>query len=61
MSLSHPLHSTAHPVLLVITFPIHMYSNKFALFVATIDTWCYGWTLANSWPSVGLKVVRFII
>ena len=27
----------------------------------TIDTQCYGWTLANSQPSVGLKVARLNI
>ena len=26
-----------------------------------IDIWCYGWTLANHWSSVGFEVVRFII
>ena len=61
ISLSHPLHSIACPVLLVITFPTHMYSDKFTRLLLQKHDAIYGWTLANSQPSVGLKVVRLII
>ena len=70
MSLSCPLHSRVFPVLLVMTFSTHIYSNKFTQSTccemmyqrcATMDTWCYGWTSADSWPSVALEVLRFNI
>ena len=47
-----------------------MYSNKFVQVLLssviyqqgdTINTWCYAWTLATSWCSIDLKVVRFIV
>ena len=61
MILSGSLHGTARPVLLVVTFPTQVYSNKFAQFYYYKITWCCGLTLANSWHTVDLKVVRFII
>ena len=36
MILSGSLHSTARPVLLVVTFPTQVYSNKSAQLLATI-------------------------